>query len=126
MHERIEPALDGADVVMMLRVQHERLGGALFPNTREFSRTSASTARTLALAKPDAIVMHPGPINRGVEVDPPVADGPRAVILHQVARGVAVRMAVLYLLAGGEAAEWAAGAADSCRSHPSRPVISRA
>jgi aspartate carbamoyltransferase catalytic subunit len=103
VHERIEPALEGADVVMMLRIQKERMGGGLFPNTREYSRYFGLNPRRLALAKPDAIVMHPGPLNRGVEIDPAVADGPRAVILDQVARGVAVRMAVLYLLAGGEA-----------------------
>jgi aspartate carbamoyltransferase catalytic subunit len=106
VHDRIEPALEGADVVMMLRIQKERLGGGgLFPNTREYSRYFGLNQRRLELAKPDAIVMHPGPLNRGVEIDPSVADGPRAVILDQVARGVAVRMAVLYLLAGGEAAE---------------------
>jgi aspartate carbamoyltransferase catalytic subunit len=105
VHERIEPALEGADVVMMLRIQKERFGGSLFPNTREYSRYYGLNARRLELAKPDAIVMHPGPINRGVEIDPSVADGPRNVILDQVARGVAIRMAVLYLLAGGEAAE---------------------
>jgi aspartate carbamoyltransferase catalytic subunit len=103
IHERLEPALEGADVIMMLRIQKERIGGALFPNTREYSRYFGLNPRRLALARPDAIVMHPGPINRGVEIDPAVADGPRAVILDQVARGVAVRMAVLYLLAGGDA-----------------------
>ncbi|HLK88403.1 MAG TPA: aspartate carbamoyltransferase catalytic subunit [Polyangia bacterium] len=103
IHERIEPALEGADVVMMLRIQKERIGGALFPNTREYSRYFGLNPRRLALAKPDAIVMHPGPINRGIEIDPTVADGPRAVILDQVSRGVAIRMAVLYLLAGGDA-----------------------
>ena len=105
VHERLEPALEGADVVMMLRIQKERMGGGLFPNTREYSRYFGLNERRLELAKSDAIVMHPGPLNRGVEIDPAVADGPRAVILDQVARGVAVRMAVLYLLAGGEAAE---------------------
>jgi aspartate carbamoyltransferase catalytic subunit len=103
VHDRLEPALEGADVIMMLRIQKERIGGALFPNTREYSRYYGLNARRLALAKPDAIVMHPGPLNRGIEIDPSVADGPRAVILDQVARGVAIRMAILYLLAGGEA-----------------------
>ena len=103
IHERLEPALEGADVIMMLRIQKERIGGALFPNTREYSRYFGLNPRRLALARPDAIVMHPGPINRGIEIDPSVADGPRAVILDQVARGVAIRMAVLYLLAGGDA-----------------------
>ena len=94
---RLEDGLDGADVVMMLRVQHERFGteAPRFPNTRELSRTFGLSERTLAYAKGDAIVMHPGPINRGVEVSPQVADGPRAVILQQVSWGVAVRMAVL-------------------------------
>jgi aspartate carbamoyltransferase catalytic subunit len=94
---RLEDGLDGADVVMMLRVQHERFEGeaSRFPNTRELSRTFGLSARTLGYAKPDAIVMHPGPINRGVELAPDVADGPRAVILSQVSWGVAVRMAVL-------------------------------
>jgi aspartate carbamoyltransferase catalytic subunit len=103
VHDRIEPALEGADVVIMLRIQKERMGTGLFPNTREYSRYFGLNDRRLALAKPDAIVMHPGPINRGVEIEPSVADGPRAVILDQVSRGVAIRMAVLYLLAGGEA-----------------------
>jgi aspartate carbamoyltransferase catalytic subunit len=103
VHDRLEPALEGADVVMMLRIQKERMGSCLFPNTREYSRYFGLNDRRLALARPDAIVLHPGPINRGVEIEPSVADGPRAVILDQVARGVAIRMAVLYLLAGGEA-----------------------
>jgi aspartate carbamoyltransferase catalytic subunit len=103
VHDRLEPALEGADVIIMLRIQMERMGASLFPNTREYSRYFGLNERRLALARPDAIVMHPGPINRGVELDPSVADGPRAVILDQVARGVAIRMAVLYLLAGGEA-----------------------
>jgi len=104
---RLDDALDGADVVMMLRVQGERTIGEAprFPNTREYSRYYGLSARTLARARPDAIVMHPGPINRGVELAPDVADGPRAVILDQVAWGVAVRMAVLYLLAGGRGSE---------------------
>ncbi len=102
---RLEAALEGADVVMMLRIQAERTGGEQprFPNTREFSRTYGLSARTFAWAKPDAIVMHPGPINRGVELSPDLADGPHAVILEQVSWGVATRMAVLYLLGGGPA-----------------------
>jgi aspartate carbamoyltransferase catalytic subunit len=101
-HDRIEPALEGADVVMMLRIQTERQQAGRFPNLREYARFFGLNQRRLALCKPDAIVMHPGPINRGVELDPAIADGPRAVILEQVARGVAIRMAVLYLLAGGQ------------------------
>jgi aspartate carbamoyltransferase catalytic subunit len=96
---RIEPALEGADVVMMLRLQRERLTSALLPSMREFSRTFGLSPRRLDLAKPDAIVMHPGPMNRGVEIDPAVADGERSVILDQVEAGVAVRMAVLWMLA---------------------------
>jgi aspartate carbamoyltransferase catalytic subunit len=97
--DRIEPALDGADVVMMLRLQRERLAGAFLPTMREYSRTFGLNAARLALAHPDAIVMHPGPMNRGVEIDPTIADGPRSVILDQVEAGVAVRMAALWLLA---------------------------
>ena len=97
--DRLEPAIEGADVVMMLRIQRERLEGALLPSMREYSRTFGMNMRRLALAAPDAIVMHPGPMNRGVEIDPLVADGEKSVILDQVEAGVAVRMAVLYKLA---------------------------
>ncbi len=87
--------LEGADVVMMLRLQHERASGHLIPSVREYYRFYGLDADKLAVAKPDAIVMHPGPMNRGVEIDPAIADGPRSVITHQVEMGVAVRMAVL-------------------------------
>jgi aspartate carbamoyltransferase catalytic subunit len=99
----LDAALEDADVVMMLRVQSERMGGEVprFANTREYARYFGLSRRTLARAKADAIVMHPGPINRGVEMMPEVADGERSVILEQVTWGVAVRMAVLYLLGGG-------------------------
>ncbi|MBX3272935.1 MAG: aspartate carbamoyltransferase catalytic subunit [Sandaracinaceae bacterium] len=100
VYDRLEPALRGAHVVMVLRIQRERLEGALLPSLREYSRTFGINERTLAYAPPEAIVMHPGPMNRGVEIDPRVADGPRSVILDQVEAGVAVRMAILYLLAG--------------------------
>jgi len=105
VHHRLESALEGADVVMMLRIQRERMGDgpARFPTNREYSRHFGLSPRTLNYAKPDAIVMHPGPINRGVEMDPTIADGPRSVVLDQVTRGVAVRMAVLYLLGAGSA-----------------------
>jgi aspartate carbamoyltransferase catalytic subunit len=91
---------------MMLRVQSERFDGEAcrFPNTRELSRTFGLSERTLAYAKKDAIVMHPGPVNRGVELAADVADGPRAVIMDQVSWGVAVRMAVLERLILGDAA----------------------
>ena len=92
---RIEEAVDGADVVMMLRIQTERLAGAMIASTREYARTFGLNARVLAGARADSIVMHPGPINRGVEIDLRVADGERSVILDQVEAGVAVRMAAL-------------------------------
>src|SRR5262249_28976686 len=84
LFDRVEPAVRDADVVMMLRIQKERLDGAgLFPNAREYSRYFGLGTRLVALLKPDAIIMHPGPINRGVELDPAVADGERSVILDQ-------------------------------------------
>ncbi len=98
-YDRLEPALEGADVVMMLRIQRERLGGALFPSLREYSQVYGLNAKRLDLAKKDAIVMHPGPMNRGVEIADDIADGPRSVVLDQVEAGVAVRMAVLYVCA---------------------------
>jgi aspartate carbamoyltransferase catalytic subunit len=98
VHDSIESAVEGADVVMMLRIQKERLDGALLPSMREYARTFGLNARRLAGAKSDAIVMHPGPMNRGVEINPDVADGKQSVILDQVEAGVAVRMAVLYML----------------------------
>jgi aspartate carbamoyltransferase catalytic subunit len=99
----IEEAVKDADVVMMLRIQHERMHGHFIPSTREYFTLFGLTPARAALAKPDVIIMHPGPMNRGVEIDSDVADGPYSVILEQVANGVAVRMAVLYLLAGQEA-----------------------
>jgi aspartate carbamoyltransferase catalytic subunit len=98
-------ALAGADVVMTLRIQQERLVHALLPNTREYSRTFGLDDSRLALAAKDAIVMHPGPLNRGVEISDTVADGPQSVVLNQVEAGVAVRMAVLYLYVPGAEAE---------------------
>ena len=98
----MDEAVDGADVVMMLRVQHERMQGLYFPSVREYFTLYGLTPARLRRAAADAIVMHPGPMNRGVEIDSEVADGPWSVILDQVANGVAVRMAVLYLLAGGD------------------------
>jgi aspartate carbamoyltransferase catalytic subunit len=98
---RIEEAVEGADVVMMLRIQMERMSGGFFPTTREYFRHFGLTEERLRRAKKDVLVMHPGPMNRGVEIASEVADGPCSVILDQVTNGVAVRMAVLYLLLGG-------------------------
>lgn len=105
VYNRIEPAIEGADVVMMLRIQRERLGAALFPSLREYAKVWGLNSSRLSLAKPEAIVMHPGPINRGVELNGDIADGPRAVILNQVESGLAVRMAVLYLIASEHGAD---------------------
>jgi aspartate carbamoyltransferase catalytic subunit len=102
---RIEEALAGADVVMMLRIQMERQNRKTFPTTREYFNLFGLTEERLRLAQKDVIILHPGPINRGVEIAPEVADGPYSVILEQVANGVAVRMAVLYLLVGGSGKE---------------------
>jgi aspartate carbamoyltransferase catalytic subunit len=101
----IDEAVDGADVVMLLRIQQERMHGHYFPSIREYFTLFGMTPERLRRAKDDVIVLHPGPMNRGVEIDSAVADGPYSVILEQVANGVAVRMAVLYLLAGRESAE---------------------
>jgi aspartate carbamoyltransferase catalytic subunit len=97
----MDSAIVNADVIMMLRVQKERMEGAFFPSVREYFRLYALTVARVARAKPDAIIMHPGPLNRGLEIDSNVADGPYSLILEQVKHGVAVRMAVLYLLTGG-------------------------
>ena len=104
----LDEALANADVVMLLRVQAERMHGHFFPSRREYFATFGLTAERLRRARPDVIVMHPGPMNRGVEVASDVADGRVSVILEQVANGVAVRMAVLYLLAGFEEDEGSA------------------
>ncbi len=101
----VDEAVEGADVVMLLRIQQERMHGHFFPSLREYFTLFGMTPARLRLAKPDVIVMHPGPMNRGVEIDSAVADGPYSVILEQVANGVAVRMAVLYLLSGREGNE---------------------
>lgn len=96
-------AIKDADVVVMLRLQNERMDGTFLPSPREYATLYGLNAKRLKLAKPDAIVMHPGPINRGVEIAGDVADGEQSVILQQVHNGVAVRMALLHLLLGGEA-----------------------
>ncbi len=100
VYYRFEDALNGADVIMMLRLQRERLGRALLPSTREYATLFCLTAERFTLAKPEAIVMHPGPLNRGIEISPAVADSSAAVILDQVSNGVSVRMALMYLLSG--------------------------
>ena len=104
----VDEAVSGADVIMMLRIQQERMQGAFFPSLREYFNVFGMTLARVKRAKPDVIIMHPGPMNRGVEIASEVADGPYSVILEQVANGVAVRMAVLYLLAGGVEDEAAA------------------
>ena len=101
----VAEAVRGADVVMALRIQKERLDGAKYPNVREYSRYFGLSAAHMKHAGPNALVLHPGPINQGVEISPDVADGPWSVILDQVTNGVAVRMAVLYLLLGGAQVE---------------------
>jgi len=105
---RLEEAIEGADVIMALRIQLERMHAGFFPSLREYARIYGINSDRLRLAADDVIVMHPGPMNRGVEITGEVADGPRSVILEQVTNGVAVRMAVLYLLAGDAARETAA------------------
>lgn len=100
---RLDDALVGADVIMGLRLQRERMDGAAVPSSGEFFRHYGLTSQRLALAHPDAIVMHPGPTNRGVEIAGEVADGPRSVILEQVSAGLAVRMAVMSMVLGNRA-----------------------
>jgi len=98
---QIEEAIEGADAIMMLRIQLERMSGGFFPTLREYYRRFGLTEERARRAKKDVLIMHPGPLNRGVEIASEVADGPYSVILDQVTNGVAVRMAVLYLLLGG-------------------------
>jgi aspartate carbamoyltransferase catalytic subunit len=103
---RLEEAIRDVDVIMMLRLQNERMTGGLIPSIREYSRYwGLSLDKLAAHARPDVLIMHPGPVNRGVELSPEVADGPYSVILDQVTKGVAVRMGVLFLLAGSKGAE---------------------
>ncbi len=108
----MEEALADADVVMMLRVQRERMEGGFFPSVREYFRLYGLTAERLAHARPDVILMHPGPMNRGLEIDSSVADGNFSVVLDQVTNGVAVRMAVLYLLVGASGAAEESGSSE--------------
>lgn len=100
VYHDMREGLKDVDVVMMLRLQNERMNGALLPSAQEYFKCYGLTPEKLALARPDAIVMHPGPMNRGVEIDSAVADGKQSVILPQVTYGIAVRMAVMSILAG--------------------------
>ena len=102
VHQHLEEAIKDVDIIMMLRIQTEREQQNIFPSLREYSRCFCLNRKNIRLAKDDALVMHPGPINRGVEIAPDIADGPASVILEQVTNGVAVRMALLYLLTGGK------------------------
>jgi len=97
----IDEAVEGADAIMMLRVQMERMSGGFFPSLREYHRLYGLTVERVKRARKDVVILHPGPMNRGVEIASEVADGPWSVILDQVTNGVAIRMAVLYLLLGG-------------------------
>lgn len=106
VHKRIEDALDGADVVNVLRIQRERQQKGLFPSAREYARIFGVNAKRLALAKPDALLMHPGPMNRGLEISPDIAYGGQSAIQEQVKNGLAIRMAILFLvLMGGNDVE---------------------
>lgn len=108
---RIEAAIEWADVLNVLRLQLERMKGGFIPSLREYNRVFGVTRARVEAAPRDLLILHPGPMNRGVEIDSDVADGPHSVILQQVTNGVAVRMAVLYLLAGGPVADAGEGAA---------------
>jgi aspartate carbamoyltransferase catalytic subunit len=104
VHHHLREGLAGADVVILLRLQNERMQGALLPSSHEYFQYYGVTEERLAVADPDAIVMHPGPLNRGVEIDSDVADGSRSVILRQVTYGIAIRMAVMSMAIGSHAA----------------------
>jgi aspartate carbamoyltransferase catalytic subunit len=101
VHTRIEEAIREADIIMMLRIQTEREKQNLFPSLREYAQYFSLNRKNIGLARKDVLVMHPGPMNRGVEISPDIADGPHSIILDQVTNGVAIRMALLYLLTGG-------------------------
>jgi aspartate carbamoyltransferase catalytic subunit len=114
--DRIEAAIEWADALNVLRLQFERMTGGYIPSQREYNRVFGVTRARLDRAPRDLLILHPGPMNRGVEIDSDVADGPHSVILHQVTNGVAVRMAVLYLLAGGRP-----DLADAAKAGEARP-----
>ncbi|MDO9230551.1 MAG: aspartate carbamoyltransferase catalytic subunit [Syntrophales bacterium] len=101
VHMRIEEAIRDADIIMMLRIQTEREKQNIFPSLREYAQYFSLNRKNIGFARKDVLIMHPGPINRGVEISPDLADGPHSIILEQVTNGVAVRMALLYLLTGG-------------------------
>ena len=103
--KRVEEAIEWAEALNVLRLQLERMTAGYIPSLREYNRVFGVTRERLDRAPRDILILHPGPMNRGVEIDSDVADGPHSVILNQVTNGVAIRMAVLYLLAGGESAE---------------------
>lgn len=98
--DNLRDALVGADVINLLRIQHERQKADFFPSTSEYAKVFGINSENMKYVKPDALIMHPGPINRGVELESAIADGPQSVILEQVTNGLAVRMAVLFLVAG--------------------------
>ena len=100
-YTKIDEAIQEADIIMMLRIQTEREKHNIFPSLREYAQHFSLNSRNINLAREDVLIMHPGPMNRGVEISPDIADGPRSIILDQVTNGVAVRMALLYLLSGG-------------------------
>jgi len=104
VYHTLEETITGADIIIMLRIQLEREAQNIFPSLREYAARFCLTAAKVSRAKDDVLIMHPGPINRGVEIAPDVADGPYSVILDQVTNGVAVRMALLYLLTGSTGA----------------------
>jgi aspartate carbamoyltransferase catalytic subunit len=104
VHHNLREGLAGVDVVILLRLQSERMQGALLPSSHEYFQYYGVTEEKLAAADPQAIVMHPGPLNRGVEIDSDVADGARSVILRQVSYGIAIRMAVMSMAIGSHAA----------------------
>ena len=106
VHSSVEEAIRDADVINVLRIQKERQGKGLFPSSREYARLFGINAKRLQLAKPDALILHPGPMNRGLEIAPDVAYGEHSAIQEQVKNGLAIRMAILYLvLMGGEEIE---------------------
>ena len=106
VHTSVEEAIEGADVLNVLRIQKERQGKGLFPSAREYARLFGINGKRLKLAKPDALILHPGPMNRGLEIAPDVAYGDQSAIQEQVKNGLAIRMAILYLvLMGGEEVE---------------------